>query len=361
MITIIGAGPVGSYSAYLLAKEGKEVNVFEEHKEIGWPIQCTGIVTNEIQKIIPLDSEIIVNSVTKARIFSNNKNYIELNLKNKNLILDRNKLDKSLAKRAEESGAKFFLNHSFLQNKKKLAFIKDKTSNKIKKIKFDHLVGSDGPLSQVAKSNGFCKNKVWHGVQARVKLKNENIVEFYPYFGTYAWVVPENTEIARVGLVSEKYANPLFKNFLFKQKNIKSKDIIEYQSGLIPRYNPKRKAQKNNVYLVGDAAAQVKATTGGGIIQGLIASKALSDSIINKKSYEISWRKSLGKELYLHLRARNIMGKFKQKDWDSLISIMNTERSKKILESENRDNISKIILKLLINNPKLIYYLKYMV
>ena len=87
MITIIGAGPVGSYSAYLLAKKGKEVSVFEEHKDIGLPIQCTGIVTNEIQKIIHLDSETIVNNVTKARIFSNNKNYIELNLKNKNLIL----------------------------------------------------------------------------------------------------------------------------------------------------------------------------------------------------------------------------------------------------------------------------------
>ena len=34
MISIIGAGPVGNYTAYLLAKKGKNVNVFEEHEKI---------------------------------------------------------------------------------------------------------------------------------------------------------------------------------------------------------------------------------------------------------------------------------------------------------------------------------------
>ena len=43
MISIIGAGPAGSYLASLLRKE--EVEVFEEHDKIGLPVQCTGITT----------------------------------------------------------------------------------------------------------------------------------------------------------------------------------------------------------------------------------------------------------------------------------------------------------------------------
>ena len=50
MINIIGAGPAGLHTAYLLAKAGKEVNVFEEHKEIGLPVQCTGITTSHLKK-----------------------------------------------------------------------------------------------------------------------------------------------------------------------------------------------------------------------------------------------------------------------------------------------------------------------
>ena len=46
MITIVGAGPAGSYLAYLLAKQGEKVIVLEEHSAVGSPVQCTGIVTH---------------------------------------------------------------------------------------------------------------------------------------------------------------------------------------------------------------------------------------------------------------------------------------------------------------------------
>jgi len=45
-ISIIGAGPAGNYLAYLLAKNSFDVCVFEEHKTVGLPVQCTGITTS---------------------------------------------------------------------------------------------------------------------------------------------------------------------------------------------------------------------------------------------------------------------------------------------------------------------------
>ena len=356
MIVIIGAGPAGSYTAYLLSKKNRDVNVFEEHKNIGLPIQCAGVTTSLLKNIIKLKKDVIVNEINKARIFSPNKKFIEVNLKEKNLVIDRNKFDNQIADMAKQQGAKFFLNSKFIANKRNIAIIKEKS--KIKKIKFDYLIGADGPLSQVAKSNNlFNKREFWQGIQARVKLKNDNAIEFYPYFGTYAWVVPENEEIARVGLVSKRYTNVLFKNFLFKFKNIKQKDIIEYQGGIIPKYTPNIKTQKNNVYIVGDAACQVKATTGGGIIQSLIASKTLTDSILNNKNYEKQWKKLLGKELYLHYKSRNMMDKFKDKEWNKLLNLVDKE----VLENNNRDNISTMILKLLIKKPSLLYFTKYLI
>ena len=37
-IAIIGAGPIGCYAGYLLAKNGHTVSIYENHPQIGLPI-----------------------------------------------------------------------------------------------------------------------------------------------------------------------------------------------------------------------------------------------------------------------------------------------------------------------------------
>ena len=72
MISIIGAGPAGSHLAYLLAKKGQEVNIYEDHKSIGNPVQCTGLVTDSIHQILKLPKKVIVNKITGFKVFSKN-------------------------------------------------------------------------------------------------------------------------------------------------------------------------------------------------------------------------------------------------------------------------------------------------
>jgi len=345
MVNIIGAGPAGSYTAYLLAKANKQVTVYEEHKTIGSPIQCTGIVTSKINKVLDfkLNKNIIINKINKVKIFAPNKKFIQLKLKNKNLILDRKKFDQLIAEKAKQHGAKFILNHKFIKRKNN-----------------DILIGADGPLSTVAKiSNLYKKRKFMTGFQIRVKLENNNEVEFYPYIGCFAWIVPENDNIVRLGVAAYNNTKKYF-DYLKKIKQIRNINILEKQGGLIPIYDPKLKTQKNNTYLIGDAATQLKATTGGGIIQSLIASKALSKSIIKHKNYEKEWKKYLAKELYLHLKLRNIMDKFNKKDWNKLINIFNKKHNRQLLENFDRDNLSKHILKIALTNPELVYFIKYL-
>lgn len=353
MISIIGAGPSGCYAAYLLAKTGREVQIFEEHKEIGKPIQCTGLVTQSIKEHLNLKNSLILNKIEKVRILSKN-NSLELKLKNKNIILDRKEFDNYLADQAINQGARIFLNYRFIENKNNLIKLRyDQKKETI--LKTDHLIGADGPISQVARSNNLNKKqKLLIGLQAITKLKNNNFIEFYPDVGCFAWIVPENEEICRIGVAS--YTNPKdHLKRLLKQKKIKKNSIVEKQAGLIPIYNPKQKTQKNNIYLLGDAASQVKATTGGGIIQGLKAAESLSDSITNNKNYEKEWKKKIGRDLWLHLKMRNIMDYFKEKDWDILIKLFKEKETKKIIENFDRDYPSKFILNLLLQEPKLFY------
>ncbi|MBW2989725.1 NAD(P)/FAD-dependent oxidoreductase [Candidatus Woesearchaeota archaeon] len=358
MVSIIGAGPAGCYTASLLAEAGKDVQLFEEHKEIGSPVRCTGLVTSSIKEVLKPKESSIMNRISDVRIISKNTS-LDLKLKEKNLVLDRKSFDNDLADLAIAKGAKIFLNCRFIDNKKNL--IKVSYSQKKETIlKTDYLIGADGPLSSVEKRN-FPENKksFMTGLQAIVRLKNDNCIEFYPSLGTFSWVVPENKEICRIG--SASYTNPkyAFKELL-KLKSIENKSIIEKQGGLIPLYDPKLKTKKDNVFLVGDAASQVKATTGGGIIQGLKAAGSLASSIIKQKDYEKGWKKEIGKGLWLHLKMRSIMDKFKDDDWNHLIETFKKDKPKDIIESFDRDHPTKLMSKLVLNEPRLLCFLKFL-
>ena len=364
MISIIGAGPCGSYTAYLLARAGFEVSVFEEHASIGEPVHCTGIVTPVLERLIELKKEFIVNRINTARIYAPNKDFIEIKLK-ENIVLDRMKFDAYLAEKAKRAGASFFMNHKFVSLKKRdeniLVRIKDNKKNEVKENKTTVLIGADGPLSSVAKSAGmFGERRFFIGLQNVIEEKNNNIVEFYPLKKGIAWVVPENNERVRAGVavrenIKNNYAGFVKKRFGEDYK----KRVVSQQSGLIPLYNPRIETQKQNMFLVGDAATQVKSTSLGGIIPGLMASKALAKSIIKYESYERNWKTALGKELGMSLMMRKILDGFSDKDYNILVKLCNNKKIKKMLGDYERDFPSRFLLKMIVAEPRLIYFAKY--
>lgn len=360
MITIIGAGPAGSYLAYLLAKKGKDVLIIEEHEKIGQPVQCTGIVTSSIEKFVKLPNKVIANKCRKVVVISKN-NRIEANVDE--IVLWRNKFDQYLADMAAKEGAKILVNHQFLGfNGEQEIKIRDKKNNKIKEIKTNVIVGADGPSSAVAKAASLNNNtKFYIGMQAKVKLKM-NTSEFETHFGSnfpnfFGWVVPESEDTVRLGLSTFKNTKEYFYRFL--EKRTGKRNILCWQSGIVPVYNPKQVIQKDNIYLIGDAASQVKPTTGGGIIPSLKAAHTLCDCIINNKDYNKEFKKQSGRELLLHLKLRKALNKFSDKDYDYLLDLMNQEKVKKIIKKYDRDSPIPLVTNLLLKEPRFLLLLKF--
>lgn len=344
MISIIGAGPAGSHAAYILASKGHEVHMYEEHSKIGTPVQCTGIVTSEIAKIIDIKKEFIVNTVNKARIHAPNGKHIEIQLKKPNIILDREKFDKHLADKAKKAGAKIHLGKRFegIRNGKMIINGEE--------VQTDYLIGADGPNSTVSKCicNRERKNAI--GIQARIKKKvDKNTVEFWLGTGEFAWLVPESDSTARVGLVGSQKVSEQFNELL---KKVGGK-VIEKQGGLIPIYDPKQKIQRGKITTVGDAAGQVKATTYGGLVPGLLAATEMGNSLIN---YEKNCNKKLKKDLWLGLILRKTMNKFSEEDYNTLVEYFTQKKIKTILEEEDRDFPSKFILKIIMREPRLLKF-----
>jgi digeranylgeranylglycerophospholipid reductase len=357
MIATIGAGHSGLYASLLFSKKGENVKIYEQKKEIGVPVHCTGILTSKINELMPLPKQVIKNKIQKIEVHSKN-NSVSFNLRSPDIILDRKKFEQYLAEKAESAGAKIFLEKKFIGKEGKNIVIKGLEKNRIEKIRPDYIIGADGPLSQVySLINPKIKREYYKGIQVRVKGNFEKNT-FKVYLGSlcpnfFAWIVPESEEIARIGLASAGNQNVIFGKFL-NLICIKKENIIETQAGLIPLHNPRIKTQKDNIFLLGDAASQIKSTTGGGIIQGIIAANCLCNSITKNISYEYEWRKKLGKELWLHLKIRKFLDNFSDKDYDVLISMLKKSNIKEVLETESRDSPSRIVSQLLLLQPQLI-------
>jgi len=367
MISIIGAGPAGNHLAYLLSDRGFEVQVFEEHSVIGKPVQCTGILSEEIRKIIRIEKDFVTNKIRTARIFSSNNSSVEIRLK-ENIIINRERFDDALAEKAMDSGANFYLNSKFeglSMNEKGYSMrIKSRKNNKTstKIFRTDCLVGADGPLSSVAKHAGiFGKRRFFTGLQIVCKYRNDNVVNFLLMKKGIGWIVPENEYVARIGVAVEQDAKQNLNEFLQKifgndYKKIVSKKI-EMNAGLIPIFNPMLRIQKDNIFLLGDAATQVKASTLGGIIPGLKAAELLTESLSRKKNYAWQCIKNLYPDLVASLISRRIIDKCSNKEMNLLMKILKEDKIKKILLNNNRDEMSALAIKAVMNEPRLLYFL----
>jgi len=323
MISIIGAGPAGSYLASLL---DDEIKLFDYKENIGKPIQCTGVLTNKFQDYIK-EKRFIVNKIYNIELNSNKEKHI-IKLKKPEFIIDRHKYDNYLLNKAIDRGVKFYSKHKFENFKDNTIYFSNG-----KKVKTDILIGADGPLSKVNKVMNIQNKKYLIGKQIKIKYKTESNT-YKVYFNIpdfFSWIVPEDENTARIGCASSSNINQHFDNFI-KKLNINKKNIIEHQGALIPIYNPSQEYQKENTYLIGDAASLIKNISGGGLFPAIKSAHALTNSF---KNYKKELSKNVLKNLNLNYFTRNILNKFKEKDYDNLIKILKEYKIEKL----DRDNL----------------------
>jgi geranylgeranyl reductase family protein len=365
-IIIIGAGPIGCYTASLLAKKGYDVEVYEEHSEIGKPVSCTGLVTRSILKLPGLREIIEKSLVNKIKYAEINAGRQKVNLKIDDYIIDRARFDKELAKNAVKNGAKIYLGFRFIDIRAGMLILRNTKTAKIKNLSTASLkcvIGADGPDSTIAKKlNPEKKRRYYIGKQVLAAGEFDSEA-FKVYLGEvcpkfFAWIVPEDKKRARIGVAALRNPNQCLDRFISQLKDEGyNLNIKEIQAGLIPIYDAdyRTTGRISNVrcYVIGDAAGHVKATTGGGIIPGLRYVKALVDCIASGKKYE---PKNVEKELKTHLFVRKILNRFLQKDYEDAITMVRKQRIKNIFSEGDRDSVIKLLPRLIIAEPRLLKF-----
>jgi flavin-dependent dehydrogenase len=255
----------------------------------------------------------------------------------------------------------------------------------LEKISAKIVVDAEGVSSRILRQAGLTslnRNAIVNGVQAEVENvdgMDTNMVEvfldkeFAP--GFYAWLVPKRDGTAKVGLAA-KNGNPkeLLKKFMLKNpaasQKLQNAGIRQIAFHPLTLGGPIMQNYSNGFLAVGDAASQVKPTTGGGVIFGMtcarIAAKVAHEALARNdfssdflSGYQKRCREVLGFDMSVMLRLRRIFDGISDEKIDSIISFFSKIRLGETLQGfDDIDSQGQSLLRLL-RRPKMLVALFY--
>jgi digeranylgeranylglycerophospholipid reductase len=341
---IVGAGPIGSYIAYRLASLGCKVCVFERRAVVSEAACCTGIIGKECFDKFPIVNSGVLNQASSAKFFTPSGKLLRVSKDTvQAYVVDRAAFDRALAQKAQEQGANYLLSARVQSITPSDNCVRAAVEHKgsIRGIEGKIAIISSGFGTSFPQRLGLGKiTDFVLGAQAEVNVKNLDEVEIYlgqeiaP--GFFGWLVPTYPGRALVGLLSRSSPGSYLKNLISsltaQQKITSTETKITY--GGIP-LNPLPKTYRERVVVVGDAAGQVKPTTGGGIYYGLLCADIATevihgalqkDDFSGKRMsyYEKDWKKKLSGELQIDYWARKTYEKLDDRQIEKIFDIIQT-------------------------------------
>ncbi|MFC2003464.1 geranylgeranyl reductase family protein [Chloroflexota bacterium] len=369
-IIIIGAGPVGSYLAYRLAEMGYQVAVLERGEKIGWKACCTGIIGQECVSSFPIEDNIILREANSAKLFSPSGRLFRVwRRENQACIIDRAALDLAMANRAQDRGAQYILSSPVWNIEVRNNGVRVEVNRRGERLDFEArvvVIASGFGFGLLERLGIGRVSDFVAGVQIEVEAADVDEVEVYSGQeiapGFFAWLVPISSHRARVGLLSRRtprlHLKGLLSSLLAQGKIVSIEGEPSY--GAIP-LKPLARTYGERLIVVGDAAGQVKPTTGGGIYYSLLCADIAANTLKtalegddlsakNLAGYERGWKKKLGRELRIGYWARKLYERLSDRQIDSLFDIMSScGIDKVLLEAEylSFDWHSEVVLRLL--------------
>jgi len=358
-VVVVGGSAAGLYTAGCVARGGRSVRILESRPTLD-PAPRTLIVTDHFRSQVNGAAKAsILNQIRRFELFTNGRSAI-VSLKQPDLIIERSRLIRALAQEAEHAGAKFEYDTRFLglsPNGSGIHVHVDQ-AGRHEELYADSVVGADGAVSRVARASGWPAVETVPLVQALVKLPKDCppdttrvwfIPDDTPYF---YWLIPESADRAALGVIGEhgRDTKRCFDRFMEK----KGFEPLEWQGARIPVYRRwvpvQRTVGNGEVYLVGDAAAQVKVSTVGGIVTGFRGAQGVADAILRKGRGEL---RALRRELGTHWLVRRALHHFRQDDYCRLVDMLN-DSTRESLGEINRDESTRLLWNVVRRQPKLV-------
>jgi digeranylgeranylglycerophospholipid reductase len=382
---VIGGGPIGGYVAGRIAEQGITVALCEKKKEIGVPLSCAGLISPRVFENFPLpQQQFIQNTIIGAHIHSPSGSILTIGgTKTHAYAIDRVKFDQELIRYAEARGTEVFVNTKVISTQRDIKGV-SVTTHDGSTLHCSLLIGADGPFSQTRDRFALpAPEEFLSGIGGEI-LDTSLKPGFVEIFlgktiapGFFAWIIPTNKKgtTARIGLCV-KHSSPHSPKYYFSQlfkhqvtsSYVEKCTLSKKTGGVIP-LGVLKNTCTDRVLLVGDAAAQVKPTSGGGIYTGLLCGAHCSTIAVNAvrqqkfsasflQDYQRRWYADIGRELSLGMRLRRLVNQLSDKQLDKYIQKFQHPKIAEIISTHGDiDYPSKLIRPLLKKTPTLLSFL----
>lgn len=350
---VIGTSTSGLYTAVCLAKAGKKVDLFEKNLELD-NIRRTYIVTPALNRVLPeLDQSLILNQIKTMAVEAAGTE-VRIELSEPDLIVERLDLRHMLLSQVKELGleVRWGMKFTGFRSEEDRLVLEFEGAEGRERIEASNLIGADGVFSPVRKAAELPPVPAVPLLQAEVKLPADwnpelTKVWFHPEETPYFyWLIPESDQKAVVGLIAEQGSD--IRGLLDQFLNRHGFQAEVYQSGQAALHHPGLKNQGSfrggQVYLVGDAAGQVKVTTVGGTVTGFRGTQAVVEQILEQDKARQTAR-SLKQELDLHVWIRKLLERMRLEDYQQMVELISPE-VKRFLAVHDRDRMRRQFWKL---------------
>ncbi len=316
---VIGAGPVGAHTAAAIAGHDHSVALLDRYPRSKTPERCGCLVTPRVLDLVDA-SRTVVNRIRGAIVHSPGGRKVVIDGgKTKAVVLDRKMFDQRMVSQAEDAGAEgvFGTTAKSARHVGEGIEVTVEKKNVQRRITCRLLIGADGAMSKVGRWFSVpvtgtalpgCEQTMSGAAGDGDFVKLFVGRDFAP--GFFGWIIPSG-DTSRVGLCAESgnvrtslrrmVSMPMVREYIGESRPLR------YHAGQIPIGFPRR-TYADNLMLVGDAACQVKATSGGGLFTGLLSGKLCAETAVEAleegdhsserlSAYQKAWTRRIGKEL----------------------------------------------------------------
>ncbi len=369
-VIVAGAGVAGCMAAIEASRQGVKVGLFEEHPQVGVPSHCSGVVSLNGLKLLGVDRNQAYDQrlIRGARFFPPTGKPIEITRHEPvALIVNRMRLDQYLAKKALNNGVE-------LHTKSRITRLARAGNREIHatiqnggEVSAKVLIDASGAGSRLPTHAGL-KVPDWSQILPGLQYeligtnKQDDLVNLY--FGSerapgfFAWSIPTGDHSVRAGLATTKGNVRTLLDRLVKEHWPMAR-VDATKSGSVLVSGPVDRCWSPGFMVVGDAAGQVKQTTGGGIMIGgycgLLAGSAAASAVKTPEradefleSYDHEWREKFSGDLRSMGIGRRLFFGLSDSTLDKLFPALEPMLGE-ITEVADMDFQSKVITKLLSN------------